>query len=116
MSPAVVYSAEGFDPVRALRSVSEERCTAIHGVPAHFIAELEVLDACKRGEGLPQGVRPGEKFDLTSLRTGLASGSTVPIELMHRIMHTIGSREHTVVYGMTETVSGLRGDIDGICA
>jgi acyl-CoA synthetase (AMP-forming)/AMP-acid ligase II len=90
----------------------------IHGVPAHFIAELEVLDdmalaarsssstggdAGAHKPRLPAGVEPGEKFDLTSLRTGLTSGSTVPIELMHKIMHTLGSKEQTVVYGMTET-------------
>ncbi|KDN37912.1 acetyl-CoA synthetase-like protein [Tilletiaria anomala UBC 951] len=111
---SVVYSAEGFDPVRALRAASEERCTAINGVPAHFISELEVLDdmalaatASSTGQGqtacLPKGIEQGESFDLSSLRTGLTSGSTVPIELMHRIMHTIGSREQTVAYGMTET-------------
>ncbi len=112
-SAAVVYSAEGFDPVRALRSVHEERCTAIHGVPAHFIAELEVLDAMKAhrehagspsdAPKLPAGVEPGETYDLTSLRTGLTSGSTVPIELMHRIINDIGSAGQTVVAGMTET-------------
>ncbi|PWN51158.1 acetyl-CoA synthetase-like protein [Violaceomyces palustris] len=108
---SVVYAAEGFDPVRSLRAASEERCTALHGVPTHFIAQLEVLESLQEHYEdpskypLPQGVREGERFDLTPLRTGLTSGSTVPIELMKRIMDPkkMGAKEQTVVYGQTET-------------
>ena len=108
---SVVYAAEGFDPVRTLRSASQEKCTAIHGVPTHFISELEVLEevqehlADPENHPLPNGVLPGEKFDLSSLRTGLTSGSTVPIELMKRIMDPakMGAADQTVVYGQTET-------------
>lgn len=108
---SVVYAAEGFDPVRALRATSEERCTALHGVPTHFISELEVLDQIQAHASspssvpLPPGARSGETFDFTPLRTGLTSGSTVPIELMHRIMdpRKLGAKEQTVVYGMTES-------------
>ena len=108
---AILYSAEGFDPVRALRAASEDKATAIHGVPAHFIAELavlrQVLQARKTGkwdnvERL--GVRRDEAWDFV-LRTGFTSGSTVPIELMHAIMddNLLGAKEQTTVYGMTET-------------
>lgn len=74
---SVVYAAEGFDPLRSLRAVSEERCTAMHGVPTHFIAELEVLESAREHAAepgkvpLPAGMLEGEKFDFSSLRTGL---------------------------------------------
>ncbi|SJX65406.1 related to Long-chain-fatty-acid--CoA ligase [Sporisorium reilianum f. sp. reilianum] len=108
---SVVYAAEGFDPLRSLRAVSEERCTAMHGVPTHFIAELELLESIREHaedpthHPLPQGVRQGEAFDFSSLRTGLTSGSTVPIALMQALVSPgkLGLREQTVVYGMTET-------------
>ncbi|KAJ1018100.1 hypothetical protein NDA16_004967 [Ustilago loliicola] len=108
---SVVYAAEGFDPLRALRAVSEERCTAMHGVPTHFIAELELLDSAREYSEdpsrypLPKGMLEGETFDFSSLRTGLTSGSTVPIALMEALVSPgkLGLREQTVVYGMTET-------------
>ena len=74
---SVVYAAEGFDPLRSLRAVSEERCTAMHGVPTHFIAELELLDSAREHAQdpsrypLPKGMLQGETFDFSSLRTGL---------------------------------------------
>ncbi|SNX87609.1 related to Long-chain-fatty-acid--CoA ligase [Melanopsichium pennsylvanicum] len=108
---SVVYAAEGFDPLRSLRAVSEERCTAMHGVPTHFIAELEVLESAREHAEdpkrfpLPTGMLEGETFDFSSLRTGLTSGSTVPIALMKALVSPdkLGLREQTVVYGMTET-------------
>ena len=106
---AVVYASEGFHPVRALRAASEEGATAIHGVPAHFVAELEVLrqvrQAQKDGGHWPQeladkGISSHEKWQF-QLRTGFTSGSTVPIELMRAIMDKdlLGATEQTVVYG-----------------
>ena len=47
-----------------------ERCTALYGVPTMFIAEL----------GHPEFNR----FDLSSLRTGIMAGSPCPIEVMKR--------------------------------
>lgn len=109
----ILYPSEGFQPVRTLRAASQEKATAIHGVPAHFIAELDILrrvrEAEKEGkwdEELTQkyGIEPEEKWKFC-LRTGFTSGSTVPIELMHAIMddNLLGAKEQTVVYGMTET-------------
>ncbi|GAC98393.1 hypothetical protein PHSY_005987 [Pseudozyma hubeiensis SY62] len=89
---SVVYAAEGFDPLRSLRAVSEERCTAMHGVPTHFISELELLESAREHaqdparHPLPQGMQEGETFDFSSLRTGLTSGSTVPIALMEALV------------------------------
>jgi len=50
-----VFPAEAFEPGATLAAVAEERCTALHGVPTMFIAELE---------------HPRfQDFDLRSLRT-----------------------------------------------
>jgi len=37
----MVFPSEGFDALEVLKAVAEERCTALHGVPTMFIAELE---------------------------------------------------------------------------
>ena len=86
---AMVYPAEGFDPLATLDAVEAERCTALYGVPTMFIAEL----------GHPEFKR----FDLTSLRTGIMAGSPCPIEIMKRCVNEMNMREVTIAYGMTET-------------
>ncbi|UZJ56785.1 hypothetical protein CBS101457_006105 [Exobasidium rhododendri] len=107
---AILFPSEGFDPVRALRAASEEKATAIHGVPAHFIAELSALRQLKQAQKsgdwseVEGNITKGEEWKF-NLRTGFTSGSTVPIELMRAIMDDdlLGAKEQTVVYGMTET-------------
>ena len=86
---AMVYPAEGFDPLATLEAVEAERCTALYGVPTMFIAEL----------GHPEFKR----FDLSSLRTGIMAGSPCPIEIMKRCVSEMNMREVTIAYGMTET-------------
>ena len=86
---AMVYPGEGFDPLAVLQTVSEERCTGLHGVPTMFIAELEHPDF--------------DSFDLSSLRTGIMAGSPCPIEVMRRAVDRMHLREITICYGMTET-------------
>lgn len=49
----------------------------MHGVPTHFIAELELLESAREHAAdpsrfpLPKGMLEGETFDFSSLRTGL---------------------------------------------
>ena len=86
---AIVYPGEGFDPLAVLRTVHEERCTGLHGVPTMFIAELEHPEF--------------DRFDLSSLRTGIMAGSPCPIEVMRRAVERMHLREITICYGMTET-------------
>ncbi len=90
---AMVIPAEYFDPLATLQAIAEERCTAVHGVPTMFIAELE---------------HPRFKeFDLTSLRTGIMAGSSCPIELMRRVVDKMHISELTIVYGLTEASPGI---------
>ena len=37
----MVVPAEGFDPAATLAAVSDEKCTALYGVPTMFVGELE---------------------------------------------------------------------------
>ena len=41
---AMVLPAEHFDPVSVMSAIEKERCTAVHGVPTMFVAELEHPD------------------------------------------------------------------------
>ncbi len=85
----MVFPGEGFDPLATLEAVAAEACTALHGVPTMFIAEL----------GHPQF----GQFDLSSLRTGVMAGSPCPIETMKRVVAEMHMSEVTICYGMTET-------------
>jgi fatty-acyl-CoA synthase len=85
----MVFPAEGFDPAATLAAVAEEECTALHGVPTMFIAELD---------------HPAfARFDLTRLRTGIMAGSPCPIETMKKVVSKMHLAEITIAYGMTET-------------
>ncbi|KAH7329856.1 hypothetical protein B0J17DRAFT_740524 [Rhizoctonia solani] len=90
---AIVYPSESFSPRDIVQTVSEERCTALHGVPTHFIGILEELD------------RIGPSVDMNSLRTGIAAGSPVPIDLMRRLIERLNLHDLTIAYGMSNPVS-----------
>ncbi len=86
---ASVFPGEAFEPLATLETVQRERCTALHGVPTMFIAELE---------------HPRFRdFDLSSLRTGIMAGSPCPIAVMRRVVDEMHLPEVTICYGMTET-------------
>jgi fatty-acyl-CoA synthase len=85
----MVYPSPGFDPLAVLTAIQAERCTAVHGVPTMFIAQLEHPEFAK--------------FDLSSLRRGIMAGSPCPIEVMKRVVDRMHMSEVTIAYGMTET-------------
>ncbi|MFP6807283.1 MAG: AMP-binding protein [Pseudomonadales bacterium] len=84
----MVLPGEVFDPVQTLTVAADEKCTALHGVPTMFIAELDLPDF--------------EKYDLSNLRTGIIAGSTCPIELMRRLIDDMDLTEIVIGYGQTE--------------
>ena len=86
---ATMVPVEQFDPLRVLEAVHEERCTALLGVPTMFIAELEHPEF--------------EKFDTSSLRTGIMAGTTCPMEVMKKVVDVMGASEITIAYGQTES-------------
>jgi len=85
----MVLPGEAFDPASVLGTVQEERCTALHGVPTMFIAELDLPNF--------------KEYDLSTLRTGIMAGSPCPVEIMNRVISEMGIRDITICYGMTET-------------
>ncbi|BCJ86203.1 AMP-binding protein [Effusibacillus dendaii] len=78
-----------FDVKAVLSAVESEKCTALHGVPTMFIAELSHPDF--------------DKYDLSSLRTGIMAGSPCPIEVMKAVVERMGAKEITIAYGQTES-------------
>ncbi|WP_260293024.1 AMP-binding protein [Sedimenticola hydrogenitrophicus] len=84
----VVIPCEHFDPLQVLETIEAERCTALHGVPTMFIAELDH----------PRFSR----FDLGSLRTGIISGAPCAPELLRRLTEQMHCGEILVGYGQTE--------------
>ena len=85
----IVYPNDGFEPLSVLQTVQIEKCTALHGVPTMFIAELD---------------HPRFKeFDLSSLRTGIMAGSPCPTKVMKRVVEQMNLTQITIAYGMTET-------------
>ncbi len=84
---------EIFDPLKVLQTIEKEKCTAVHGVPTMFIAELEHPEF--------------GKYDLSTLRTGIMAGSVCPIEVMKRAVKDMHLTEITSVYGQTESSPGI---------
>jgi fatty-acyl-CoA synthase len=86
---AMVIPAPAFDPAATLAAVQSQRCTSLYGVPTMFIAELAVPDF--------------DRYDLSSLRTGIMAGSPCPVEVMKQVIDRMGMAEVSICYGMTET-------------
>ncbi len=85
----IVISGEAFDPHKVLETVEQEKCTSLYGVPTMFIAELDLPDF--------------DRFDLSSLRTGIMAGAPCPIDTMRKVQSRMNMTEICVCYGMTET-------------
>ena len=86
---AMIYPNDIFDPETVLEAVQAEKATALYGVPTMFIAEL---------------AHPGvDRYDLSSLRTGIMAGSPCPVEVMKKVGALMHMHEVEIAYGMTET-------------
>lgn len=85
----MVVPSEGFEPAATMKAVSDEKCTALYGVPTMFVAEL----------GLPEF----DDYDFGHLRTGIMAGAPCPIEVMKNVQSRMNMKQVTIAYGMTET-------------
>ncbi|MGR2790794.1 AMP-binding protein [Bacillus subtilis] len=85
---AAMIPVQEFDPVTVLKTVEKEKCTALHGVPTMFIAELYHPDF--------------DAYDLSTLRTGIMAGSPCPSEVMKAVIERMGMKDITIAYGQTE--------------
>ncbi|MCK8825139.1 AMP-binding protein [Fuchsiella alkaliacetigena] len=77
-----------FDAEEVLKVVAAEECTALHGMPNMFVAELEHPNFAE--------------YDLSSLRTGIMAGEACPDELVKKVIKKMGATEMTIAYGLTE--------------
>ncbi len=85
---ATLVILEKFDPVQLMAAVEAEHCTALYGVPTMFIA---ILDHALFN-----------KFDFSSLRTGIMAGSPCPVHIMRKVIDQMHMTEITICYGLTE--------------
>ncbi|PKQ69427.1 AMP-binding protein [Labilibaculum manganireducens] len=86
---AMVIPGEAFEAETVLKTVQDEKCTSLYGVPLMFIAELEHPNF--------------EKYDLSSLRTGIMAGASCPEKAMLEVQEKMNMKEVAICYGMTET-------------
>ncbi len=84
----IIIPAEHFDAAATLETIERERCTAVHGVPTMFVAELE----CPKFRS----------FDLSTLRTGIMAGAPCAPELVGRVIDDMGCHDLLIGYGQTE--------------
>ena len=80
---------EYFDALKALEAIQQEKCTAINGVPTMYVAILHHPDF--------------ERYDLTSLRTGIMAGAPCPIETMNQVNTKMHCPEVVIAFGQTES-------------
>ena len=84
----MVFPGPAFDPEETLKSVENEGCTALHGVPTMFITELD---------------HPRfSDYDLSTLRTGIMAGAPCPVEVMKRVLSEMHMDDILIAYGQTE--------------
>jgi len=86
---ATMVILERYDPINVMMSIEKERCTAVYGVPTMFIG---ILDH-----------KLFDKFDFSTLRTGIMAGSPCPVKTMKECVDRMNMREVTIVYGLTES-------------
>ncbi len=77
-----------YTPMKVMHAIEYEKCTAVHGVPTMYIRILEHRDF--------------NKYDFSSLRTGIMAGSPCPVKVMQDVVEKMHMPEITVTYGQTE--------------
>lgn len=85
---ATMVPLDHFNPLKVMETVHFERCTGLHGVPTMFIAILQHPEF--------------NKFDFSSLRTGIMAGAPCPIKVMREVIEKMHMKEITIAYGQTE--------------
>ena len=81
-----------YTPMKVMHTVEYERCTAVNGVPTMFIGILEHRDF--------------EKYDYSTLRTGIMAGSPCPTKVMQDVVDKMNMKDITIVFGQTEASPG----------
>jgi fatty-acyl-CoA synthase len=84
---ATMVPVKAFNADEVMGLVEKEKCTILHGVPTMFIRELEVIER--------------QKYDFSSLRTGIMAGAPCPVETMRGVMEKMHCNV-CIGYGLTE--------------
>ncbi|OYD15113.1 AMP-binding protein [candidate division WOR-3 bacterium JGI_Cruoil_03_51_56] len=85
---ATMVLLDHFNPLKALDIINREKCTAVNGVPTMFISILNHQDF--------------DKYDMSSLRTGVMAGAPCPAEVMNQVINRMHCPEIVIAYGLTE--------------
>src|SRR5262249_46796622 len=85
----LLLPAPTFEPLATMEMIEAEKATTIYGVPTMFIAQLDHSEF--------------QRFDFSSLRTGVMAGAPCPIEVMKRVVKEMHCPEMTIMYGQTES-------------
>ncbi len=80
---------EFFDPLKALQYIAAQKCTAVNGVPTMFVTMLNHPDF--------------NKYDMSSLRTGIMAGAPCPEETMNQVRTIMHCPEIVIAFGQTES-------------
>ncbi|TAQ83331.1 hypothetical protein B7494_g8345 [Chlorociboria aeruginascens] len=89
---AILFPSPSFNPALTLDSIPLYSATALYGVSTMFISLLSLISS----SSLPL-------TNFSTLRTGIAAGSSVPSHLMERLHSVLNLKGLTICYGMTET-------------
>lgn len=81
-----------FSPAEFCRAIASEKVTVTGMVPTMVQMTVDLLES-------------KNEFDLTSLRTVIYGGSSIPEALVDRAMRAIPNAEFVQVYGMTESAA-----------
>ncbi|AKK02659.1 AMP-binding protein [Corynebacterium epidermidicanis] len=90
----LIVPAPSFKPRETLMAVQAAKATSLYGVPTMFIKELE--EAHDHEEY-------GSPYGLSTLRTGIMSGTSCPSKTMREVMDKFNMQAISICYGMTET-------------
>nr|WP_321450341.1 AMP-binding protein [uncultured Carboxylicivirga sp.] len=85
----MVLTGEAFDPDVVMKTVQDEKCTSLYGVPLMFIAELNHPNF--------------SQYDFSTLRTGIMAGASCPESAMKAVREKMNMKDIGICYGMTET-------------
>ena len=83
-----VFPSESFDPLQTLKTLENEQCTAMHGVPTIFIGLLSHPEFTS--------------FNFQNMRTGVMAGAPCPESLMRDVVDKMNMAELLCGYGQTE--------------
>uniref|UniRef100_A0A8C9WLY3 Medium-chain acyl-CoA ligase ACSF2, mitochondrial n=1 Tax=Scleropages formosus TaxID=113540 RepID=A0A8C9WLY3_SCLFO len=84
----LIFPSTGYDSRANLEAIQKERCTFIYGTPTMYIDMLGQHDL--------------QKFDLSSLESGIMAGSPCPAEVVRKVISVMKVKEMVIAYGTTE--------------